>query len=286
MKIILIILFLIKSSIVFSIDTVSIKYFPLSIGNIYVIYFWNNTNSGRLRRIINQEKVVNEKKYYLYNGSWLRTDTITGSLYSYYPGSGCNHPNGNDYLEDSLSLHKGGQYYCQANIFCNDSGSTMVFGELRSFKHFSHNFTTGYSQTKYAFGIGIINQSSGGHGFYGGEQLLGCVLNGVVYGDTSFYPTPLVQLGSSVPSDFQISQNFPNPFNPKTKINFNLPKASFVVLKIYDIKGLEIKTLVNESLKAGYYETQFDGSNIASGIYFYRIEAGNFVVSKKMVLVK
>ncbi len=91
---------------------------------------------------------------------------------------------------------------------------------------------------------------------------------------------------NNVPEVFSLWQNFPNPFNPVTTIKYALPKDVKVVIKIYDILGREIRTLVNEIRKAGYYDVKFDMSSYASGVYFYRIEADNFVQSKKMVLVK
>ncbi|MFA5011455.1 MAG: T9SS type A sorting domain-containing protein [Ignavibacteria bacterium] len=89
-----------------------------------------------------------------------------------------------------------------------------------------------------------------------------------------------------VPDEYSISQNYPNPFNPNTKINFALPKQGFVSLKIYDITGREIKTLVNEVKQAGYYTVDFNGSNLSSGVYFYKIQSGDFSSVKRMVLVK
>jgi trimeric autotransporter adhesin len=97
-----------------------------------------------------------------------------------------------------------------------------------------------------------------------------------------------VEIG--VPKKYEISQNYPNPFNPVTKIDFDLPFDSKVSIKLYDISGREIKILVNETKQAGYYTTEFNGSNISSGTYFYRIIAeGNgqkFVVTKKALLIK
>ena len=88
------------------------------------------------------------------------------------------------------------------------------------------------------------------------------------------------------PDKYSISQNYPNPFNPVTKINFALPKQGFVTLKIYDIAGREIKTLVNEFKQIGYYSVDFNGSSLSSGVYFYKIQSGNFVSVKRMVLIK
>ncbi|MCX6158553.1 MAG: T9SS type A sorting domain-containing protein [Ignavibacteriae bacterium] len=91
---------------------------------------------------------------------------------------------------------------------------------------------------------------------------------------------------SNTPKDFNLSQNYPNPFNPTTKINFALPKQGFVTLKIYDITGREVKTLVNEFKQSGYYSIDFNGSYLASGVYFYRIQSNDFVMTKRMVLIK
>lgn len=88
------------------------------------------------------------------------------------------------------------------------------------------------------------------------------------------------------PKEFKLEQNFPNPFNPTTKIQYQLPQDARVTLKVYDILGSEVVTLVNEDQEAGYKEIQFNGSNIASGMYVYRLQSGDYVSTKKMMLVK
>ena len=93
-------------------------------------------------------------------------------------------------------------------------------------------------------------------------------------------------LNESVPQSYNLSQNYPNPFNPTTKINFSVPKNGLVTLKIYDILGKEVMTLVNETVAAGNYDVSFNGSNLASGAYFYRIESGEFSAIKRMMLIK
>ena len=91
---------------------------------------------------------------------------------------------------------------------------------------------------------------------------------------------------SSIPTSYALSQNYPNPFNPSTTINFALPSPNHVKLAIYDAAGRKVKEVVNRDYEAGDHSVKFDASNLASGIYFYRIEAGSFVESKKMVLLK
>jgi hypothetical protein len=102
----------------------------------------------------------------------------------------------------------------------------------------------------------------------------------------SFAPTDVEILNTDTPDKFYLSQNFPNPFNPGTKINYSIPLSGFVTLKIYDIMGNEIATLVNEEKSAGNYEVEFDGSNLSSGLYFYTINTGSFSQVKKMILLK
>ncbi len=94
------------------------------------------------------------------------------------------------------------------------------------------------------------------------------------------------QVTLNVPQKYELFQNYPNPFNPSTKINFDIPKAGIVTLKIYDLTGREITQLVNDNMSAGNYSIDFNAANIASGVYFYRLEAADFVQSKRMVLLK
>jgi len=88
------------------------------------------------------------------------------------------------------------------------------------------------------------------------------------------------------PTEYFIGQNYPNPFNPTTTINYQIPELSYVTLKVYDVLGSEVTTLVNEEKSTGSYEVEFNASTLPSGIYFYRLQAGSFVETKKMVLLK
>jgi endonuclease I len=88
------------------------------------------------------------------------------------------------------------------------------------------------------------------------------------------------------PLTFSLSQNYPNPFNPGTKISWQSPVSSHQILKVYDVLGNEVATLVNEYRNAGSYEVEFNASNNPSGVYFYRLQAGNFIETKKMILMK
>lgn len=91
---------------------------------------------------------------------------------------------------------------------------------------------------------------------------------------------------AGAPKVFSLSQNYPNPFNPTTVIGYQLPKDSYVTLKVYDILGKEVTTLVNRRQNAGYYNITFHAANFSSGVYFYRLTAGNFTDTKKFLLMK
>ncbi len=90
----------------------------------------------------------------------------------------------------------------------------------------------------------------------------------------------------NIPFNFSLEQNYPNPFNPATRIRFSLPSGSKVILKIFDVLGKEVANIINGKMAAGNHEIIFNSNNLASGVYFYRLQAGNFIQSKKMILAK
>jgi hypothetical protein len=111
--------------------------------------------------------------------------------------------------------------------------------------------------------------------------------------DGSFEYSNIVEVNLTLPIAFSLDQNYPNPFNPSTKIKYTIPnvtlsgvEGSRVILKVYDVLGDEVATLVNEEKPAGNYEISFDASKLSSGVYFYQIQAGNFVETKKMILIR
>jgi len=96
----------------------------------------------------------------------------------------------------------------------------------------------------------------------------------------------ITQTSHEVPGSYSLSQNYPNPFNPVTRIRFELPTGGNVTLDVYDVTGRKISTLLSSELKAGTYETDFDGFGISSGVYFYRLSSGDFIETKKMLMIK
>ncbi len=114
--------------------------------------------------------------------------------------------------------------------------------------------------------------------------LRGCVINGIVYGDTAI--TVSVENEPFTEFNFKLHQNYPNPFNPVTTISYQIKEQGLVQLKVYNLLGQEIVTLVNEVQSPGIYEALFDASNLPSGVYIYSLRANDFVQNSKMTLLK
>jgi len=104
--------------------------------------------------------------------------------------------------------------------------------------------------------------------------------------DGSYEYTNEVIIEISQPDFFLLKQNYPNPFNPSTIISWQLPETKFVTLKIYDVMGNEVASLINEEKQAGNFEVEFNATILSSSTYFYRLQAGSYVETKKMVLIK
>ena len=111
--------------------------------------------------------------------------------------------------------------------------------------------------------------------------------NGELLGDTilTFTAIKSDDIVDAV-TTFSLSQNYPNSFNPSTMVEYSIPQTAFVTLKVYNILGREIATLVNEEKTIGNYEVEFDGKNLPSGVYFYKFKVGDFIEIRKMVLLR
>ncbi len=113
--------------------------------------------------------------------------------------------------------------------------------------------------------------------------LWGAVINGKIYGNTI---TAVAEKPSFQPLGFSLGQNYPNPFNPSTTITFSLPARSFVHLKIFDVLGKEVATIVSEELTGGNYSRQWNATGVPSGVYFYRLQAGSYTETKRLLLLR
>ena len=122
-----------------------------------------------------------------------------------------------------------------------------------------------------------------GSSFSGGALYSG---NNALYYDGSPLFVGINPVGNTIPSEFSLEQNYPNPFNPATTIKFSIPATGFVMLKVFDVTGREVASLVNDELKAGNYKADFNASQLGSGVYFYKLIANGFIDTKKMILIK
>jgi hypothetical protein len=114
-------------------------------------------------------------------------------------------------------------------------------------------------------------------------------LQTLTWGDAKLGPaivTAVAPKNPSVPSEYRLSQNYPNPFNPSTKFDYSIAKSGFVRLTVYNLLGKEVASVVNEMKAAGSYSAHFDASNLPSGVYFYKLQSGNTMIAKKMMLLK
>ena len=166
-------------------------------------------------------------------------------------------------------------------------------------------FSTGFALQQHAATQIVVSKSVSGNGgdvlsnseyrVVGtlGQPFIGITQNsskvnsvGFWYLATHTVMTDVDETSSSVPVEFRLEQNYPNPFNPTTTIQFALPKRSEVKLKIYDLLGREVATLLDKELQPGEYKVNFEAQGLQSGIYFYRIEASGFVQTRKLTLLK
>jgi hypothetical protein len=314
MKKILTLIVFISSIQILAQDTSITQYFPLKIGNIWVYQHSAFGNPPcycvkKIKVMVTDTNIYNGKTYFqcqvsniivscpstcgmgfLPYDSLMRIDSATGNVLRYAPGSGCITPN--ETLLDSLKARKNDtiKIYCQPPVWyytyvCSDTSSITIFGLSKEARRFSIvGFEGGWART-YAKGIGLIRYNCGVPFCNSQTQLQGCVINGVVYGDTGFV-VGINQISSEIPEQFALSQNYPNPFNPTTNIKFQVPKSGLVKLAVYDLLGKEIQTIVNQQLSPGTYEVDFNGSNLPSGIYYYKLQADEYSETKKMVLIK
>ncbi|MFC2103354.1 T9SS type A sorting domain-containing protein [Bacteroidota bacterium] len=174
-------------------------------------------------------------------------------------------------------------------------GTTELWGKLRITQKWEYIYSVFYSQysqvfVNTAFGLGPIKifrqLYSNGTIITESNTLIGALIDGILYGDTTVVFVEDENL--TLLTKFSLSQNYPNPFNPTTIIKFTIPELRFTTLKVYDVLGNEVATLVNEEKPAGEFEVKFSISNLqlTSGVYFYQLRAGSYVQTKKMILMK
>jgi type IX secretion system substrate protein len=278
------------------IDTNVFKYFPIQIGNRWTWYRTTNvspgpgfeslkmlstqTFNGRIYFVSKYDVYRTDGTLYYTTNMYYRMDSLTGNLKIY------DTQNQTECLSDSMnSARNDSAFCCTFGWYRYDTSSYYIFNQNFQAKLFQwSNYFEGGGLRKYARNIGRVYERNQYVMNYTQWNLRGCLINGTLYGDTGI--VGIIQINSEVPEFFSLSQNYPNPFNPITRVKFALPKTSFVKLAIYDMLGTEVTTLVNESLKPGTYEVDWNASNYPSGVYYYKLVADEFVETKKMVLIK
>lgn len=236
---------------------------------------WLNLNSG-----------VNYTLHGVYFTS-VDVGTVTGNNTSANNGIILKTINGGvNWINQSSSLSNFNTAYALCYIN-NDTGFVGVSGHnggniLYTFNG-GLNWFTQFTPTNYLItDIFFINNSTGFA--CGTSGLLGT--NGFILKTTNSGLTFVNNFYHKPPSKYVLRGNYPNPFNPSTKIKFEVPEKSNVQITVYNAEGKEITTIIDEQLKPGTYETEWDGSAFASGIYFYRLNAGDYLETKKMILLK
>ena len=161
-----------------------------------------------------------------------------------------------------------------------DTFRTSVFNKVVTLRslHIHYSLIDYYETWSDDFGLMSVEDYMGTV-YY----LYGCIIDGTAYGDTTVLGVDEIP---ESPDKFILEQNFPNPFNPATTINYQLPQAGFVTLKVYDVLGREVAVLVTEEKPAGRYTVNFEAPDLASGIYIYQLRVNDYVSSKKMLLLK
>ncbi len=234
---------------------------------IYNNIFGDNYGDIEITPVADTARTVYQNNLFFYSADSLKGDTV------YYPSDGIGKPAANDKLDIQSSalfvkyqaneyapfttLDGDNDYHILSNSQAAGTGITPPAPTTSN--HWSNPFFGNTTQLPGDANIGALGTGSA------------TAVNSEV---------------SNLPSSYKLNQNYPNPFNPSTVITYSVPKSRLVVLKVYNILGQIVSTLVNRVQNAGNYQVSFNGDNLASGVYFYTLSAGNFKTVKKMILLK
>jgi hypothetical protein len=279
-----------------------LAYYPLKVGNkwIYNYSFADWIMGGYsdiyYREVISDKIQPNGKKYfevvekYVYmdiaDTVFERIDSLEGKIYRYSE----NCP-GSEQLIDDLMLDVDETTSAARFDYCNEHPPTVLAentsydkwgltGQKNNYFYISLVTADYHLLTDIGLDYFKLSDDNGDKTF----SLKGLIKNGIVFGDTTL--TDVDDAVSQLPSSYNLEQNYPNPFNPVTNIRWQSPVSSWQTIKVYDMLGNEIVTLVDEYTVAGNHEIKFDASGIPSGVYFYKLQTGSFTHTKKMILLK
>ena len=221
----------------------------------------------------------------------LRIDSVSMNFCS--PGNNCY---SNENIIDSLPSRMNDTAVTCIYTYriCTDTSSMNIMNISFPTKKFTNERWN--SSLHYSKGIGPVYYGWGEAMNWCFANIRGCIINGVLYGDTSML-VGINQISSEVPEKYSLLQNYPNPFNPSTNIRFSIPQLGDAYMRpvqliVYDALGREVQILADENLSPGTYEVDFDGSNLPSGVYYYKLEVSDpsaplrVTETKKMVLIK
>jgi len=272
----------------------SLAYFPMHIGNKWEYYGYMISSTPYYSLTVEitgdtlasngfRYMIFEERKKMTINASvistiyWKRLDSLSGSIYEWDPA------NSIEFQEDSLRAMPGDSFngYMNYKKWCLSIKIDTILGFRTLVKSF---YGVIYDPTyKLALGLGLCNWYLDDGNSLGLEirYMIYARINGIEYGTPLSVGNPEI-----IPKRCFLNQNYPNPFNPSTNFRFSIANPQLTILKVYDVLGREVATLVNEVKQPGEYTATWDASNISSGVYFYRLIAGQFIETKKLVLLK
>ncbi len=247
----------------------SLKFLNVNTGYVLSYYLFKTTNMGdnwtslhnaAMSHTTRDMSVINEDTIYLAGGPDKIIMTTNGGINWIFRNPGMN-----------IAVNKIRFINSKTGWICGDGG--LIMKTTNAGINWQNQYT---GTTKSIRDLYVLNEN----------YLWASGDSGVVLRTTTSGATFINNNTIEKPDKYELYQNYPNPFNPVTNIQFTIPKSGLVSLKVYDVLGREVKNIVNEFKQAGSYIVSFDGSELSSGIYFYRLEAGDFVQVKRMVLVK
>ncbi len=261
--------------------------FPLKVGNEWTYEENVEMYKSRYKIKVIKDTTIAGKQYFKLTNGYFRIDSSYGKVYKYISGDIVYYGFSSNEIDDTVFFNQGG---CEEGWFLENKSEFNLWG-INSERYF-YNYiipTSGYRLNTFVKDIGLYREE-GGELLYSYSVLIGFIKNGVVYGDTTLVGIDIGK--NNKPTEYSLFQNYPNPFNPSTIIQYSIPKTSFVVLKIFDVLGKEVATLVNEEKPAGNYQIELNGKQtvnnkqLSSGIYFYKLQAGDYIQTKKMIYLK
>jgi hypothetical protein len=227
------------------------------------------------------DTIIGGKKYVIFDGTaFQRYDSVSGNIYARSSTSA------EEMLYDTLLCGNGNSSPSGVppQVAVSSVLKDTILGRVVPSRGISVSlFWDSYAYRKFAWRIGLVTMVDGGMAEYTRGDLVYAKIGGVEYGQL---PTSMNDDGSNTPLYYELLQNYPNPFNPTTVISYRLPIASKVSLKVYDLLGREVATLVDGMKEAGSYSSTFAGSNAASGVYLYILTTPRITIVKKMLLTK